>query len=56
VISVTEEYMVLLALGYTRRGQRLLEADGKVYDVLDARNRDGQARTFYFDISRFAFR
>jgi hypothetical protein len=52
VISVAEEYELLTVLGRRRVAQRLIPADGHVYDELDTIAPDGDKVTYYFQIDR----
>lgn len=39
--------------GYRKRGQALIEADGRIFDRIDVVGPNGEQRSVYFDISRF---
>jgi hypothetical protein len=49
VISVHEEYVVLRALGLRPSGQSLVGQNGHMYDVMKAKDEDGNEETFYFN-------
>ena len=51
VVAVAEEYTLLSVLGIKPRGQQLVEADGRYYDVLAGEGRDGVVTQYYFDIT-----
>lgn len=49
IISVDEEYVVLRAMGLRPSGQSLVMKNGHAYDVMKAKNEDGEEETFYFN-------
>lgn len=55
VDSIAAEYQWVRdnCAGYAHVMQALQQIDGKPYDVLTMRAANGEARTIYFDISRF---
>ena len=51
VVNVGEEYLVARQVGKTL-GQKLITEDGKTYDVLTVKPKDGSAnREMWFDIT-----
>lgn len=53
VINLTEEHAVLDHFNLRKDKQALMERDGKQYDVITAKEKDGQKHTLYFDINHF---
>ena len=52
VISIDEEYKALSALGLVRDRQSLITVDGRSFDRMDVKTRDGQPVTLYFNVDR----
>ncbi len=51
VIDVSEEYVLLRALGYQPAGQSVTHKDGHSYDIMKVKKReDGSEATFYFNV------
>jgi hypothetical protein len=52
VISVAEEYIVLMTRGLTKVQQALVTKDGRSYDLMTAQNQSGGTEQLYFNIDR----
>lgn len=53
VLSVSDEYAILDALGLEFKEQKLVEINGKFYDILYVNENDRGYEQFYFDINLF---
>lgn len=53
VINIPEENAVLDHFGLRKDKQALVERNGKYYDVVTAKEKDGKTHTLYFDIDHF---
>lgn len=52
VLRIAEEYVVLRVQSYAPTGQRLVQHEGRWYDILTAQHAEtGTTREFYFDIN-----
>ena len=52
-VSDEYQYIAQICGDYARRGQALLCPDERAYDKVEVETKDGEVRTFWFDITSF---